>query len=941
MKKTARIIAKILIGIILLILIALFSLPLLFKEKIRTKVEAVIAESVNAKVKFTDYRIGFFRNFPNLSFSLNDVSVTGMDKFSSDTLAALESFNLVFNLSSLFGSSGYEVKSIVVDKAIVNVIYLEDGSANYDIMKDTTEAADTEEGSDMLIRLKKVSVLNSSVSYVDKSSDMAAYLDDLNFNLSGDMTMSETDLKISATAGELTFVMEDMKYLNKVKLDAEVDMLANLDNMKFTFRENYVALNDLRMNFTGAVSMPGDDIETDLEFGTGNTSFKTLLSLVPAIYTNDYQDLRTEGEFIFSGSAKGVYSDADSTLPDIGFLLSVSDGVISYPALPEKISNINIKSEVFVDGKDMDNTTVSVDRFHMELAGSPFDMTFNLKTPMSDPDFSGSMVGKIDFGALSKAIPMDSITLSGILDMSMQMAGRLSMIEKEQYESFKASGSMSVTKMMVAMTGYPEIMINSAGFDFTPAFAVLKNTSIDVGGKSNFNLSGRLENYIPYMFSDGTLKGSMSLRSGVVDAGEIMAAMAVDTTAVEDTTSLAVIKVPENIDFVFNALIDEFIYNTIRARNVKGSIIVRNGILSLRETGMNIIGGTVSMNADYDTRDSLKPVMKADFNLMNIGVKDAFTTFNTVQKLVPAAKGIDGRINASLNYESLLGKDMMPLIQTINGGGKLHSEEITLLESSAFSKMKDVLKLGDKYSNTFRDLNISFNMKDGRIYVSPFDTRVGNIKMNVSGDQGIDQTINYLVKTAIPRSDLGGSVNSLIDNLTSQATKYGINYKPSDVLNVNLKVTGTFGNPVVAPVFGAGETGVSAGGGIKESVQDAAKQSVGKAVDTGKEKLRQEAEERGDKLIAEAEIKAQQIRDEAAKAAVKIRQEADAQAQKLVDAASSKGIIANAAARKSADSIKAEADKRASQITNEADTQANKLVEEAKAQKQEMISKIQ
>ncbi len=941
MKKTARIIAKILIGFILLILIALFSLPLLFKEKIRTKVEAVIAESVNAKVKFTDYRIGFFRNFPNLSFSLNDVSVTGMDKFSSDTLAALESFNLVFNLSSLFGSSGYEVKSIVVDKAIVNVIYLEDGSANYDIMKDTTEAADTEEGSDMLIRLKKVSVLNSSVSYVDKSSDMAAYLDDLNFNLSGDMTMSETDLKISATAGELTFVMEDMKYLNKVKLDAEVDMLANLDNMKFTFRENYVALNDLRMNFTGAVSMPGDDIETDLEFGTGSTSFKTLLSLVPAIYTNDYQDLRTEGEFIFSGSAKGVYSDADSTLPDIGFLLSVSDGVIIYPALPEKISNINIKSEVFVDGKDMDKTTVNVDRFHMELAGSPFDMTFNLKTPMSDPDFSGSMVGKIDFGALSKAIPMDSITLSGILDMSMQMAGRLSMIEKEQYESFKASGSLSVTKMMVAITGYPEVMINSAGFDFTPAFAVLKNTSIDVGGKSNFNLSGRLENYIPYMFSDGTLKGSMSLRSGVVDAGEIMAAMAVDTTAVEDTTSLAVIKVPENIDFVFNALIDEFIYNTIRARNVKGSIIVRNGILSLRETGMNIIGGTVSMNADYDTRDSLKPVMKADFNLMNIGVKDAFTTFNTVQKLVPAAKGIDGRINASLNYESLLGKDMMPLIQTINGGGKLHSEEITLLESSAFSKMKDVLKLGDKYSNTFRDLNISFNMKDGRIYVSPFDTRVGNIKMNVSGDQGIDQTINYLVKTAIPRSDLGGSVNSLIDNLTSQATKYGINYKPSDVLNVNLKVTGTFGNPVVAPVFGAGETGVSAGGGIKESVQDAAKQSVGKAVDTGKEKLRQEAEERGDKLIAEAEIKAQQIRDEAAKAAVKIRQEADAQAQKLVDAASSKGIIANAAARKSADSIKAEADKRASQITNEADTQANKLVEEAKAQKQEMISKIQ
>ena len=78
--------------------------------------------------------------------------------------------------------------------------------------------------------------------------------------------------------------------------------------------------------------------------------------------------------------------------------------------------------------------------FIWNLAGSPFDMTFSLKTPMSDPDFKGSMIGKIDLTALSKAVPMDSISLSGIIDMSVQMAGRMSMIEKEQYESFKAPG---------------------------------------------------------------------------------------------------------------------------------------------------------------------------------------------------------------------------------------------------------------------------------------------------------------------------------------------------------------------------------------------------------------------------------------------------------------------------------------------------------------------
>ena len=93
------------LGIILLIFILLFTVPIIFKEQIRTKVEQTINESVNATVKFDDYKLGFFRNFPNLSFSLTDVSVVGIDKFENDTLAAFKSFNLVFNLSSLFKKS--------------------------------------------------------------------------------------------------------------------------------------------------------------------------------------------------------------------------------------------------------------------------------------------------------------------------------------------------------------------------------------------------------------------------------------------------------------------------------------------------------------------------------------------------------------------------------------------------------------------------------------------------------------------------------------------------------------------------------------------------------------------------------------------------------------------------------------------------------------------
>ena len=948
MKKIVKILIKTLAGLILLILLLLFTVPVLFKEKIRTKVESVINESVNAKVAFADYSLGFFRNFPNLSFSLKNVWVIGIDKFEGDTLAGFRSFSLVFNLGSLLGKSGYEVKSIILDKALVNAIVLNDGSANWDIAKPSTDSAaaateTSEEAasgeSTMKILLRKFEIRESTIKYNDASLNMSALLNSLNYTLTGNMTLSETDLMMALKIAETTVVMDGVKYLNKSVIDSRINLKANLDSMKFTFADNYFGINDLKLNFAGTVAMPGDDISTGLTFGTDQTSFKTLLSMVPAVYMTGYEDLRASGNFSLSGSANGVYSDADSTLPDIRLNLKVNDGLLSYPDLPEKITAININSDIFVDGKNLDLTTVNLDRFHFELAGNPFDMTFFLKTPMSDPDFRGSFTGKIDLDALSKAVPLEDMKLLGMIEMAVNKAGKLSKIEKEQYESFTAKGTTKISNMMVAMTGYPEVKIREASFTFSPAFTSMDKVDITVSETSDFLLSGSLENYIPYLFRNETIKGKLSLNSKKTDVTRIMNSMASDTaTAVEDTTALAVIAVPKNIDFDFNALIENLVYDNINAQNLKGHIIVRDGILSLRETGMSILGGTLKMDADYDTRDTLKPVVKADFDMKNIGIKDAFNTFVTVQKFAPAAKGLDGRVSMKMKYESLLGADMMPVLNTIDGYGKLQSEQVQVIDLPAFEKMKEVLKLGDKYTNTFKDLNVSFRISSGRVYIEPFDVKMGNIKMNISGDQGLDQTLNYLVRTEIPRAELGSSVNALVDNLAAQAAALGVAYKPADIIKVNVRVRGVVGKPQLTPDFGSG--GGEGAGSVKETVKETVKQTVDKAVDQTKDKLRQEAEQQGDRLIREAEEKGQKLRDEADKAAIKLKEEADAQAEKLINAAESKGALAKAAARKSADALVKEAERKGNQLRQEADRQALKLVEEAKAKKEEMVNKV-
>ncbi len=257
--------------------------------------------------------------------------------------------------------------------------------------------------------------------------------------------------------------------------------------------------------------MPEDDITTDLIFGTKEASFKSLLSLIPAVYMSGYEKLQASGNFSLDGTVKGVYSSADSTMPDVSLRLLVSDGAVSYPDLPEKITAIAIDADVAMDGTDMDKTTVGVNRFHFVLAGNPFDMTMKLRTPLSDPDIDARAVGKIDLSKLKNALPLDSISLSGLFDVSLNLAGRLSMIENKKYEQFKADGTLGITGMAVEMADLPAIRIDNASMTFNPAYSELKQLMIKVGEKSDFRLSGRLENYIPWLLSDGIIKGNLSL----------------------------------------------------------------------------------------------------------------------------------------------------------------------------------------------------------------------------------------------------------------------------------------------------------------------------------------------------------------------------------------------------------------------------------------------
>jgi len=933
MKKGLKITALTLGALLLLVVAAAIIIPVAFKDKIREKVEAGLNDMLTARLSFGDYRLNLFRAFPNASFSVDNLNVTGTAEFEGDTLAAVKSVGIVINLRSLFSDSGYEIKSIVIDRPEVNAIVNSDGRANWDIMKESAEvqeqqpadAAQAEEVSTGLnLMLRRFAIDNGKITFSDNESDMAASVSDLDFLLSGNMSGSQTGLDLEMKASGVSFAMDKIAWLTGADVSFIAGIDALLDSMKFTLRDNTLKINDILLNFSGTASMPGDDIGLDMVFNAPKTSFKSLLSLVPAFYMKGYEDLAASGTVSLDGAVRGIYSEADSTLPDVALNLQVTDGVISYPALPEKITAINITGKVQTDGREMDNTTADISRFHFELAGNPFDMSLSLATPISDPAVAVAAKGKIDLSKLQQAIPLDSIDLNGLLDVSLDLAGRMSMIENEEYEKFRAAGTLNIADMSVVMTDMPDLRISNAALKFSPAYAELTGMKATMGKGSDLALSGKLENYIPYLFSDGTVRGNLSLRSDRIDLNEIMDIIPSDTSGT-DTTAMEMIKIPGNIDFNLDALVSSLTYGRLSANDVRGDITVRDGTVTISETGMKALGGSLLVNAVYDSRDSLIPKFDAGMMISSVNIREAFDAFNTVRQLMPASSGLGGNVSVKIDFSSVLGKNMMPLLNSLSGNGELTSQSVQILGSKSFDRMKSVLKMNPAYTNIVKDLRATFIINDGRLWVKPFDIKVGNIKLNISGDQGLDRTLHYLVRAEIPRAELGDAAGSLMSSLASQAAALGFGAEPPDVIKVNLNVGGTVLDPAITPSF--------AGGNVK-SVAAAAADTVKQEV---VEKVNEAARQQADKIINEAEENAKVIREKAASSAEVMCSEADLRGKKLIKDAEAKGPIAVAAAKKAADVLNREADKKATQLVTEANIRADQILSEARTKADELL----
>lgn len=511
------------------IIIALVAVPFFFKDKILAKVDKEIAANVNATVFYDKDQVGLsiVRNFPNISATMGDFGIVGNPPFEKDTLVSAGELRVDLNLFSVLFGDYPELTGIQLEDGSLSIKVLADGTANYDITYPTqdVEAAESD-SSEFKIGIKHIEVNNLALVYDDLQSGFFLAMAGVDITGGGDFTAEIFDLAISGGGNLVRLDYDEVNYLSQKEISVDTEINVDLEKMIFSFKEALAEINEFAFGIDGSVGLPDDGIALDLDFFGKENSFKSILSLVPGMYTTSFEGLRTSGEMDFKGFVKGLYTD--ESFPAFQLGLQVTDGMFQYPDLPRPVQNVNI--DLFVDNPsgEPERTEINLSTFNLQFGEQPVSGRFYVKDLVTY-DMDAKLIGQLDLEELTSIFPVDGMDLNGSLAIDLSAKGR--------YDSSAnvipaIDGSVILTEGYVKSAEYPAPIENlTVRSTFSNPYGRMQDFLIDVS-TFGFDLDGETVSGRLKLQDLDQLNWDFALRGGL-DLGKLAAVFSMEDVILE------------------------------------------------------------------------------------------------------------------------------------------------------------------------------------------------------------------------------------------------------------------------------------------------------------------------------------------------------------------------------------------------------------------------
>src|SRR5690554_219615 len=851
------------------VIVTLAVAPFLFKDKIQQMVIRAINNNVEATVDFDKIDLSLFRSFPMANVSIQKLSIINKAPFEGDTLVYSDRIDLKMSVKELFKSTdeAIEVEFFSIKDAQVNVIFNQDGLGNFDIaLKDDEDKEDdSSEDSGFSMKLQGYEVENLKFTYLDQASNMKMVLDKIDHKGTGDFTNSVVDLDTYTTA-IASFDMDGTNFLNNVNLILDADLSLDLENSKYTFKENMARINKLPLEFDGFLQLKEEGQEYDLTFNTPTTSFSNFLGLIPSAYSGELENITTTGDFSVKGFVKGLLSE--TTIPQFDIAMASDNASFKYPDLPKTVQNIIIDAKVRNETGLTKDIYVDLDQLSFKIDQDVFNAKAKLRNVTENMLVDANLNGTINLANLSQAYPIQlEKDLKGVLRADVGLSLDMLSIEQEQYENVKAQGTLNLTGFEYDGEELAKpLVISEADLKFNPSHVALNKLDAKTG-KSDIQATGTLDNFYGFMFKDQTLKANFNLTSNHLEVADLMTTSTTETSSEETTAAPSEdFKIPSFLDCIISAKASTVVYDNLTLKNVSGKLAIKDETVALQNVVTSIFGGNIGLEGTVSTK-GIKPLFDMNLNLNALDISSAFTQLEMLEKIAPIAGVISGKINSTIKLNGKLdAKELTPDLATLTGDliGQFLETKVNADKSKLLSSLDSHLNFIDFEKLNIDKLKTHLTFENGKVNIQPIDLSYDDINIELGGTHGFDQSMNYGVTFDVPAKYLGKEVTGLLANLSG-------NEANTMTVPIKANITGDFSNPKIQTDMKQVVTNLTNQIVEKQKTElvnkgkDALEEAIGKDVDipTSKEEINQKVEEAKDEINQKIEEKKEEIKEEA------------------------------------------------------------------------------
>jgi len=462
--------------------------------------------------------------------------------------------------------------------------------------------------------------------------------------------------------------------------------------------------------------------------------------------------LLLSGSLVANMQTKGKYIPAKRQFPVTKAAIALQNGSIQTKYYPHPIQNIQVNTKITNSAPSLAGLRVQLNPVSFIFEGNPFVVKADLRD-FNNLAYNISAAGTLDVGKIYQVFAVKNYGVKGLIKANLYLKGKQSDAAAGNYNKLTNSGTLLVKDIQLTSDLFPKpFLINSGSFSFAQdkmRFDAFKATY----GKSVMYLNGALSNVINYATKPGAmLKGDFNLGSSLIVADDFMAFA--DASPAQSGKSgsspSGVIMVPRNLDLNFSADVRNVQYNGMDIKDAKGEMAITNGNIILKQTGFNIIGAPVTMDATYSSINPQSAAFNYHINAKEFDIKKAYKQIKLFHDMASSAATAEGIVGLDYTLSGRLNSDMRPVYPSLKGGGVLSVQKVRLKGFRLFRAVGSKTDHNGIDTGDVSKVNIESSIANNIITLKRTKIRMAGFRLRFDGQVSFDNKLNLHFRLGLP-----------------------------------------------------------------------------------------------------------------------------------------------------------------------------------------------